>query len=229
MGLTELTRNVMAVLLALLFAGVAAAQTLSPLERGIFDEVDELRADPPAWTNILKGERPWFPGLAPAIPDRDALTSDAVRTLEEAIAALEALPGALPRVEFSPSLSRAAADHVRDTGSTGLTGHRGADGSTLSKRIERYGMWSGHIGENIVYAPSGARDAVFDQLLDFGIKDRGHRWTLLNPVWRYVGIACGPHTLYRVMCVLDFASDYRERTGLAAIDNPTAGKRLPVY
>jgi uncharacterized protein YkwD len=97
---------------------------------------------------------------------------------------------------------------VRDTGSRGLTGHRGADGSNLSQRIERYGRWSGHVGENIVYGPSGARDAIFEQLLDFGILDRGHRRTLLNPVWRYVGIACGPHTLYRTMCVLDFASDY---------------------
>jgi uncharacterized protein YkwD len=195
--------------LAFLLAGMAAAQTQSPLERGIFDEVDQLRANPAAWADVLKAERPWFPGHAPAIPDEDALSTEgAVQTLEEAIAAVEALRGALPRVEFSPALSRAASDHVRDTGSRGLTGHRGADGSSLSQRIERYGKWSGHIAENIVYGPSGARDAIFEQLLDFGIVDRGHRRTLLNPVWRYVGIACGPHTLYRTMCVLDFASEY---------------------
>lgn len=199
----------MAILLAFLFAGIAAAQTPSPLERRIFDEVDQLRANPAAWADILKAERPWFPGHAPAIPAEEAqATNEAVRTLEEAIAAVEALRGALPGVEFSPSLSRSASDHVRDTGSRGLTGHRGADGSSLSQRIERYGRWSGHIGENIVYGSSGARDAIFEQLLDFGIMDRGHRWTLLNPVWRYVGIACGPHTLYRTMCVLDFASNY---------------------
>lgn len=202
----------MAVLLALLFAGIGAAQTLSPIERGIFNEVDELRSNPPVWTDILKAERPWFPGHAPVIPDRDPLTTlAAVQTLEEAIDSLEALPGPLPRLELSSALSRAAADHVRDTGSRGLTGHRGADGSSLSQRIERYGSWSGRIAENIVYGSSGARDAVFEQLLDFGVKDRGHRWTLLNPAWHYVGISCGPHTLYRIMCVLDFASDYRDR------------------
>ena len=204
----------MAILFTLLLfrfisADIAAAQTLSPLERGIFNELDQLRTEPRAWVDILKAERPWSPDRAPAIPDQDALTTNAaVRTLEEAIVALEALPGALPRVEFSPSLSRAAADHVRDTGSRGLTGHTGSDGSSLRQRMERYGRWSGHIGENIVYGLSGPRDAVFDQLLDYGIVDRGHRWTLLNPAWRYVGIACGPHTLYRTMCVLDFASDY---------------------
>lgn len=201
----------MAILFVFLFAGIAAAQTLSPLERGIFNEVDQLRTNPRGWADILRAERPWSPGHTPAIPDQEApITNAAVRTLEEAIVALEALPGALPRVEFSPSLSRAAADHVRDTGSRGLTGHRGADGSSLSQRIERYGSWSGHIAENIVYGTSGPRDAVFEQLLDFGVTDRGHRWTLLNPVWRYVGISCGPHTLYGIMCVLDFASNYRD-------------------
>jgi uncharacterized protein YkwD len=207
-------RNVGAILLAFVFAGIAAGQTPSPLERGILNEVDQLRTNPPAWVNILKAERPWFPkpwfpGLSPAIPDQDVqATNAAVQTLEEAIAAVEAIPGAFHRVELSPSLSRAAADHVRDTGSRGLTGHRGADGSGAGQRIERYGRWSGHIGENIIYGLSDPRDAVFEQLLDFGIMDRGHRQTLLNPVWRYVGIACGPHTLYRTMCVLDFASDY---------------------
>lgn len=202
----------MRILLALLFASMAAAQTPSPLERGIFDEVDELRGNPPAWVDTLKAERPWSPDRAPSIPDADRLTTlAAVGTLEEAINALDAVPGTLPRVEFSLSLSRAAADHVRDTGRRGLTGHRGSDGSSVSDRIERYGSWSGHIGENIVYGSSGPRDAVFEQLLDFGVPDRGHRRTLLNPVWRYVGISCGPHTLYRVMCVLDFASDYRDR------------------
>lgn len=192
-------------------AGIAEAQTLSPLERGIFNEVDQLRARPAAWADILRAERPWSPGRAPAIPEEDAITTNAaVGTLEEAIAALAAVPGALPRVEFSPSLSRAAADHVRDTGGRGLTGHTGSDGSSLRQRIERYGSWSGRIGENIVYGLSGPRDAVFEQLLDYGIVDRGHRWTLLNPAWRYVGIACGPHALYTTMCVLDFASEYRD-------------------
>ena len=199
----------MAIVLTFIFAGIAAAQSLSPLERGIFNEVDQLRTKPRTWADILKTERPWLPVAHQRFRTKTRQTTNAaVLTLEEAIVALEALPGALPRIEFSPSLSRSAADHVRDTGSRGLTGHTGSDGSSPGQRIERYGRWSGHMGENIVYGLSGPRDAVFEQLLDFGIADRGHRWTLLNPAWRYVGIACGPHTLYGTMCVLDFASNY---------------------
>ncbi len=167
---------------------------------------------------MLKSERPWLPGREPEIADQDLVSTLAtVRILDEAIAALKELRGSLPRVEISLALSRAAADHVRDTGSRGLTGHRGADGSALSERIERYGNWSGHIGENIVYGISGAHEAVFEQLLDFGVADRGHRWTLLNPAWHYVGISCGPHTLYHVMCVLDFATDVEDRTDANSI------------
>ena len=44
---------------------------------------------------------------------------------------------------FSPGLSRAAADHVRDTGGRGMIGHVGADGTSFRARIERYGAWSG--------------------------------------------------------------------------------------
>ena len=48
------------------------------------------------------------------------------------------------------------------------------------------------------------------QLVDYGVEDRGHRQNLLNPAWRYVGIACGPHTVYGTMCVMDFAASYRD-------------------
>ena len=142
--------------------------------------------------------------------DESAIRSrEAVRDLEEAITALESVQYRLPAVELSSGLSRAAADHVRDTGSHGLTSHVGADGSSLRQRIERYGAWNGEIAENIVYSTAGPRELVFQQLVDFGVENRGHRRTLLNPAWRYVGVACGPHTVYRTMCVLDFASYYQ--------------------
>lgn len=199
--------------LALLLASVAWAQNLSPVESGLLNEVNQLRADPRAWAAVLIAERPWSPGKVRMIlGDDDAArrTAEAIRDLEEAISALESVRGALPGVQLSPGLSRAAADHVRDTGSRGLTSHRSSNGSTLSDRIQRYGTWYGEIAENIVYSTSGPRELVFQQLVDFGVEDKGHRRTLLNPRWHYVGIACGPHAVFRAMCVLDFASDYRE-------------------
>lgn len=198
---------------ASLLPHAAAAQNSSPLENGLFEEVNQLRTDPPVWAGILKAERPWSPGKIRFILGDDetaARTEEAIRDLEEAIAALESVHGSLSAVELSAGLAHAAADHVRNTGSRGLVGHRGADGSTPSERIQRYGTWYGQMGENIVYSTAGARELIFQQLVDFGVENRGHRLTLLNPAWHYVGIACGPHAVYHTMCVLDFASSYQE-------------------
>ena len=48
-------------------------------------------------------------------------------------------------------------------------------------------------------------------LIDDGVANRGHRKSLLDPRWRYVGIACGLHARYRTVCVMDFASSYKAR------------------
>lgn len=196
---------------ALLFAPIAAGQTLSPLELGMFDDVNQLRADPAAWANVLKREEAWYSGNLLYIPGESPIaTREGIRAVEEAVIALESVHGALSRLTLSSGLSRAAADHVRDTGGRGLFGHKGTDGSEFNQRIERYGTWSGAVAENIVYGPLKARELMVQQIVDDGVKDRGHRLNLLNPAWRYVGIACGPHKIYGAMCVLDFASGYRE-------------------
>ena len=200
--------------LALLFASAALAQTPTAKEVGVYEAVNQLRADPGAWANILKAERPWTPAKVEIfiVDENAARTEEAVRDLEEAIGALEAIHGSLPHLQLSQGLSHSAMDHARDSGVRGLTSHTGSDGSTLRERIQRYGTWSGRIGENIVYSSAAPRELIFQQLVDFGVPGRGHRETLLNPVWRYVGVACGIHATYRAMCVLDFASDYQEAT-----------------
>jgi len=54
------------------------------------------------------------------------------------------------------------------------------------------------------------RQIVISLLIDDGVADRGHRQTLLDPEFRVLGAALGTHASYRSMCVLTFASDYRE-------------------
>ncbi len=198
---------------ALLFAGIAAAQTPSPLELGMLENVNQFRADPAAWADVLKRERSWYRGNLLHIPGGTPIaTQEGLRALNEAIAALESERGGLSRLTPSPGLSRAAADHVRDTGGRGLFGHKGADGSAFNQRIDRYGTWSGSIAENIVYGMGNARAMLVQQIVDDSVKDRGHRLNLLNPAWRYVGIACGHHKIYGEMCVLDFAAGFQEAT-----------------
>ncbi len=183
-------------------ASPAFAQHPSPLERGILDDINRLRASPSAYASLVKKWR---------VPDETSFSPEyAVHVLDEAVSELQSIRTDRGELILSPGLSHAAADHVRDSGSRGLTTHTGADGSSFRERIERYGVWSGSSAENIAYGLVDARENVIVQLLDFGVEDRGHRRNLLNPAWRYVGIACGPHTLYGTMCVMDFAASYRD-------------------
>ena len=197
--------------IALLALSVAAAQIPPRVEHGILEGLNQLRENPAAYADVLKQERRWYQGRLLQIPNQTGiLTNEGVRALDEAIAALESVRRNVGRVVLSGGLSNAAADQVRDTGRRGLTGHKGADGSEFDRRIDRYGEWSGEIGENIAYGPDKPRDIIIQQLVDDGVGDRGHRKNLLNPAWRYVGIACGPHTRYGTMCVMDFATNYRD-------------------
>lgn len=52
---------------------------------------------------------------------------------------------------WDDGLTNAARDHADDIGPKGITGHTGSDGSSMTDRIERYGDWMGHIGENISF------------------------------------------------------------------------------
>jgi uncharacterized protein YkwD len=187
--------------------GIAAAQTLSPLEPGILKILNQFREDPAGYAAVLRQQRPYYHGDLLEIPGQpDLLTREGVRPLDEAIAALESMHASLGRVALSAGLSRAAADEVLDSGRRGLIDH-----GDFEKRIARYGTWSGAIGENIGYGAREAREVIVDLLIDDGVANRGHRKSLLDPRWRYVGIACGFHARYGTMCVMDLASNFQDR------------------
>lgn len=198
--------------IALAALNIAAAQPPSAPEAGILKALNQLRADPASYIAVLRQRRPYYRGNVLRIPGKpDLITQEGVRPLDEAIAALQSIHGRVGRVALSSGLSQAAGDHVLDTGRRGLTGHTASDGSHFAKRISRYGTWSGEIGEEISYGPGEAREVVVELLIDDGVANRGHRKGLLDPRWKFVGIACGPHAIYRTMCVLDFASGYQDR------------------
>ena len=191
---------------SLFICGIAFALNL-PLETEILKALNQFRADPAGYAAVLREQHRRYNGNILERPGQpDLITHEGVRALEEAISALESMHTGLDRVTLSRGLSRAAADHVLESGRRGLISH-----GDVANRMNRYGTWSGVIGEDITYGPRQGREVIVNLLVDDGVADRGHRKSLLDPRWHYAGIACGLHARYGTMCVLDFASNYRDR------------------
>jgi len=126
--------------------------------------------------------------------------------------------------EWSDALAMAARDHCNDTGPSGITGHTGADGSTMSVRIERYGNWNGNIAENIAYGDPNGADYMVQLYIDDGVASRGHRTNMLNPKLKMTGMHACPHKSYGGMIVAVYAGGMEAN---ASGTESCAGKKQP--
>jgi len=185
------------------------ADYLTAIERKVVIEINLVRTNPAEYAQtFIVPMRRYFQGKILQYPGEIAImTNEGPSALEEAIRQLESTNAVGP---LSPKkgLVLAARDHANDQAKTGQTGHSGADGSDPGQRIARYGKWKATWGENIDYGNSQARRIVTALLIDDGVPSRGHRKNLLNPKFETVGVAVGPHPVYRSMCVMDFAGGY---------------------
>ena len=130
----------------------------------------------------------------------DRAVKEAVRFLQKA--------KPLPPLADSGGLRASALAHVLDSGSRGTRGHKGSDGSHTWDRVERYGRWSGIVGENILYGVASAREAVVALIVDDGVRGRMHRENIFRKNFRLVGIASGPHATAGTVLVTDFAQEF---------------------
>ena len=197
-------------LLSLLIATGAGAEP-DGMARQMLAETNLARTAPRRYAGHLQEMRSLYHGKAYRMPGSGAvlMTSEGVAALEEAISFLSKQKP-LPPLAWSQGLAEAAADLVRDQGKAGEVGHDGNSGG-MQKRIESHGKWGGRIAENIGYGPDTARFMVISLIIDDGVPDRGHRKNIFNPDFQVAGAACGPHPVYRIMCVMDFATRYTAR------------------
>lgn len=181
------------------------------METAMLKEMNLARTTPQSYASHLKEMRKYFHGKEWRRPgELPILTNEGVSALTEAIRFMEkATP--VPKLRLSVGMSRGARDQVEVQGSTGSVGHGSAEGNRPHERIGLYGSWEKTVGENIAYGYAHARDAILSFIIDDGVPNRGHRRNILNPNFRVVGIACGPHPAYHTMCVIIFAGGYREK------------------
>ncbi len=175
------------------------------LERGVLDQLNLARQDPPGYAFHLEDLRDAYRGKDRKIgPGSYVMTKEGVPAVDEAIRVLKATT---PRqtLRWDSCLSESASAHVNDTGPLGLVGHEGSKGETFAHRVKRYVTHYRQVGENIDYGATTAADVVIQLLVDDGVPDRGHRHNIFEPGFNAAGVACGPHAKYGTMCVIDFA------------------------
>ncbi|WP_306591708.1 CAP domain-containing protein [Geothrix sp. 21YS21S-4] len=204
-------------LAALVFATLALGAQAPPqekataFERAVVQEMSDARARPRAYAAHLRELRPYFEGALWKRPDRVPLrTEEGVAALDEAVAFLESLQPMGP-LRFNEGLARAARAHARDIGPRGSLDHAGADGSSLSARLNRLGAWHGLIAENIATYEDDPRQVVLQLIIDDGVASRGHRRSLFNPDLHQAGAGVAPHRQYRTIIVIDYADGFVER------------------
>jgi uncharacterized protein YkwD len=67
------------------------------------------------------------------------------------------------------------------------------------------------LGENIHYGDTDPRWIVISLLIDDGVRNRGHRKTLLDKNFNLTGIAIGSHKVYNGMCVMNYATEFQDK------------------
>ena len=183
------------------------------LEDGLVDEINRMRRDPGAYADILTHRLAFYDGRLYRKPgDPVSLqTREGAAAVQEAISVLRLTPS-LPALRRSAGMSLGARDHVRDSGPTGRIDHAGSDGSQSWDRVSRYGTWRKLVSENMSFGPNNAQDIIAELLIDDGVSDRGHRHNLLNPEIHVLGVSCGTHATYGVMCDFVQAFDFVEKS-----------------
>jgi uncharacterized protein YkwD len=112
---------------------------------------------------------------------------------------------AMGALTLSEALTKVSRYHAKDMGTTGGTGHESTDGTPFHIRVRTQSKAQGMIAENCAYGQTSALDFVMQLLIDDGIESLGHRKNILEPKYKWIGIAIEPHKTYRTNCVMDFA------------------------
>jgi uncharacterized protein YkwD len=181
------------------------AAFLCAVEKDVILEINKARSNPARYaemyiTPIVR----YFRGMDYEVPGRITIvTNEGAAAVRQCVIAMQAQPPRLP-LQTLEALYLAARDHAKDTGPRGTVGHTGSDGSDFMARIARYakGIYG---GENISYGPDEAREIVIQFLVDDGVPSRGHRVNIMREEYVSIGVAVGPHKVYGLMCVVDFA------------------------
>eukprot|EP00466_Bigelowiella_natans_P010165 jgi/Bigna1/144806/aug1.91_g19514 len=189
---------------------------IDPLD--LIKEINRARTQPKKVAKSICQRLARFKGknfIAKDDPNRSIVTKEGVAAVKEAIEYLTSIEE-LPSLEEENirGLQQAAADHVVDIGSKGRVGHDSSDGTKLSDRANRYGRWTGTVGEVLWFGrtkgrPYTAREVIEDLIIDDGVKSRGHRHNIYNPRFHLAGAQVGDHKTYGTVADVVLAGAFK--------------------
>ena len=180
------------------------------IEQDIFQCHNDCRENPYSYITKLKEQQPYFNDKIYQPPFEDAITTyEGADIIEEACQYLKTLKP-LDNLIYSPELSFACRDHIKDIGPKGLTDHIGSDGSNITDRIEKYCEWDGIVGENLDFGFKEGKNIIMNMIMDDGVKERCQRRNIFNKEYKYIGIGVGPHKIYGICTVIGYAKNIRK-------------------
>lgn len=211
---------------AVLLAIAAPAIVAPSPEQRLLAELNRARSDPAGYATTLREYRNYYRGTLVAVPGAPVLyeTQEGVAPVDEAIAFLQSRAEGAPGLTPAGLLADAAGDHRAEQGRDGTIGHVGSDGSQAGERVLRRGGGA-YVGEVIAYGSDSPADMVRQLIVDDGVADRSHRKLLFDGSLRFAGVSCGPHPVYRTMCVIDLARTPDGRSQTARFD-PDGRRKL---
>lgn len=174
----------------------------SELENQIIDEINFVRTKPVEYAKMLEEMRNYYKGMAFTVPGQKTLiTLEGTVSLNETINELKTLQPREP-VETNCSAVRASRDQLADLQSSGAFSHFGNDGSSPQERLKKYLRGEFYSSESIASRRGSARNIVMQFLLDDGLPERPHRQNLLNPSFKFAGIATGDNLKKKTLTVI---------------------------
>jgi uncharacterized protein YkwD len=177
---------------------------LTQFEIELIEQINILRENPEIYKKKLEERLNYYQKDLYVVPGEIVIkTKEGSNAVLEAMEVLKKTNPLNPLV-ITQELCESSKFHVMDTGPKGIVSHFSSTGTSPIKRILKYGNYK-NVGEVISYGFFDPEEIVIQFIIDDGILDRGHRKTLLNPNFKFIGANCGLHQSYEFMCVVDLA------------------------
>jgi len=109
---------------------------------------------------------------------------------------------AAPALKWDKALEKAAQKHANDMARKDFFSHTGSDKSTVSTRVDREKFEWIIVGENIAM---GQMDE--ETVVDGWMNSPGHCKNIMNPEFKYIGVALSANGQYWVQVFADKASE----------------------